>query len=640
MRPADEPSHAPLSVVEPRARRFNLIAISICVALLISFAALSYSAIRGKSATSDEPLHLVGGFVRLHEGDFRLDPEDPALFGYWASLPLSRSAIKLNNQSLRWNAILSGDNQASWSFVTETLYQTRENDADYLLNTSRFMFILVGVALGATIAWWSWKLAGAWAAIAATTLYALDPNFLGHAGIIKNDVPFSLAILLLLIGLWRFGIRGTWLNIVGISGACALAINVKFSGLFCGPVIIVMTLIRALLPQEWSIANFPLRTRLHRLLVLPAVWLVIGISVYLSIWACYRFRFAPTTDPSIALNLDRQINEVKKHLVLFRYKLGDDIPLKEIEQQRPDGFTNAVIFAQKHQLFPQAWLYGLLYTYATTLNRGGFLLGEIRTTGWWYYFPCTFLFKTPTATLLMIPAAIAAASIALRKTYSTMASIRSLNWWAIACVSVPAGMYFVSAMRTHMNLGQRHIFPIYPAIFIALGVGFALSIRHFRVATLIAGATLSLVLAAESFASYPHYIAFFNAPSGSSTGGFRLLSDCNLDWGQDLKLLADWQKSHRDKRLYLNYFGPADPRYYGIDAVHVPGGWIGADAYALPASADERCYMAISVTNLHGVYYPPDLREIYQPFTLCDPITILGGSIYIYEMPVTARRAK
>ena len=41
----------------------------------------------------DEPLHAIAGWLQIHEKDFRVDPEDPPLWKYWAALPTRRSDV-------------------------------------------------------------------------------------------------------------------------------------------------------------------------------------------------------------------------------------------------------------------------------------------------------------------------------------------------------------------------------------------------------------------------------------------------------------------------------------------------------------------------------------------------------------------
>jgi len=64
-----------------------------CAAALLVFALLGWSAAQTKSPTFDEPLHAVAGWMHLHESNFVIDPEDPPLFKYWASLPNGPRAL-------------------------------------------------------------------------------------------------------------------------------------------------------------------------------------------------------------------------------------------------------------------------------------------------------------------------------------------------------------------------------------------------------------------------------------------------------------------------------------------------------------------------------------------------------------------
>src|SRR4051812_10916063 len=61
--------------------------LGLCAALLILFAVLSYSAVVTKSATFDEPVHAMSGYVIRNYKDYRIDPEDPALFTWMSALP-------------------------------------------------------------------------------------------------------------------------------------------------------------------------------------------------------------------------------------------------------------------------------------------------------------------------------------------------------------------------------------------------------------------------------------------------------------------------------------------------------------------------------------------------------------------------
>src|SRR5512146_1573394 len=77
-------------------RTHRVIALAACVALVAGFAATSLTATLRKSATFDEPLHATAAWVLTRQGDFRVNPEDPCLWHYWAALPNGRDAMKFN----------------------------------------------------------------------------------------------------------------------------------------------------------------------------------------------------------------------------------------------------------------------------------------------------------------------------------------------------------------------------------------------------------------------------------------------------------------------------------------------------------------------------------------------------------------
>ena len=83
----------------PNRSAIALIPRVVCAALLLLFAVLSYSAALTKSATYDEPHHVLGGWVALHEGDFRVDFSNPPLPFYWAGI-VATAALLVYEHSL------------------------------------------------------------------------------------------------------------------------------------------------------------------------------------------------------------------------------------------------------------------------------------------------------------------------------------------------------------------------------------------------------------------------------------------------------------------------------------------------------------------------------------------------------------
>jgi hypothetical protein len=237
--------------------------------------------------------------------------------------------------------------------------------------------------------------------------------------------------------------------------------------------------------------------------------------------------------------------------------------------------------------------------------------------------------KTPLATLAASVAAVGILVVVfLQRGWKWL--LDSPTAWTAACLVIPPAVYLISAMRSNLNLGLRHVLPVYPFIFLGIGLAAEYAWRRWRRVTKIAAAALGAGLAVETLLAFPNYIPFFNAAAGGSRGGLRILGDSNLDWGQDLKLLADWQKRHPHLNLYFVYFGIADPWAYGIDYINFPGGYAFGEKFQIRGDPG---VLAISATHLQGIYNDPALQEAYGRLIDLPPIEVLGGSIYLYRWP-------
>ncbi len=487
------------------------------------------------------------------------------------------------------------------------------------------MMLIVGVVLGGVIAWWSYRLGGTVAAVVATAAFALDPNFIAHAPLVKNDVSLTLAMLLLMIAVWRAGRRLTIANALGVCLLCGAALNIKFSALLLGPMVLILLVARALMPQPWVVVGRELRTRSARVLIALGMCMAAALVSYAAIWATYGFRYLPTPDPNVTLNTDLIVEFLRTNELVREHGEAGVRP-EHVAVWRPGPFSAGVLWMERNRLLPQAWLNGLLYTQQSAVLRKTYLLGRFSMTGWWYYFPLTMLFKSPLALIAAAAGAVVLSAIALQRGATSM-------WreygWTITAFTVPVVVYMASAMTSNLNLGIRHVLPIYPFVFIAIGVAAARLWRVRPRLVKLAGAALVAALGVETLVAFPNYVAFFNVAAGGSRNGINLLGDSNLDWGQDLKLLAQWQQDHPGIPLYLCYFGMADPAYFGIDYKNLRGGYFMGPPFEPPRPDG---VVAVSATHLQGIYLEADLRRLYVGmWQNLQPIEVLGGTIYLYR---------
>ncbi len=592
-----------------------------CAVLLLGFAVLSYSAVLTKNATVDEPTHAMSGWLAIRHDDFRLETVNPSLWKCWAALPNCFVNLKLLPDDRIWS-------DRTWDPVDEVTWSAKMlfakpgvNGAAFV-NRSRAMMLLLGVGLGALISRWSWRLCGSVAAVVSTTLFCLDPNFIAHAPMVKSDMAFALALLGLAYSAWRLGHRATWSTIFATALICAIAPNLKFSGLIAGPILAILLMFRAMLPKAWEFHGRVLQTRAGRLAVAIGVCLLAAICWFALTWACYGFRFRPA--PSPAVQMDMAAIFARTQLVETTVALMHTPTPQELVEHVPSPVARFVKFADRRHLLPQAMLAGLLYQHTCIQTWPAFLNGERYGNGRWTYFPLATLYKTPISEL----AAYAATLLVLLIAWITR---HRPTGWTIACLLIPFSIFTAAALTTHLNIGLRNALPAFPFLQIAAGCAAA---HCWRYRPRITGAVLGLLaigLAYETLSAWPDYIAFFNASSGGPIGGIAHLGDSNLDWGQDIAGLARWQQLHPGPPLYTMLEYSVYPEFYGLRYREIRITPTGPHA-GVPEPEDQvPGLIAVSASKLQGLYVKPWEAKFLARLRASRPLAVIGGTIYLYR---------
>ena len=614
--------HAHNAAVQPPAQSgLRRLPTLICALLLALFLALSWTSVQSKSPTFDETLHAATGWSHRHLHDYRANPEDPPLWKRFAVLPHPSDALHINPADPHWTSIPS-THESQWPFSRDLLYRTPGRDGLAFIQRSRAVMLIPALLLGILLAIWARQLAGPAAAIIAATLFALDPNFIAHAPLVKNDVAFTASLFAAVYFTWLVGRRATTPRILALIATLCLAIGTKFSALLLAPIVTLLLLLRAMDRHEWSFPGRFLTTRRAKLLAALSLWLLVAVSSYAFIWGMYGNRFSASADPSERLNFDELLTMSRSVETIGQRTEG-------APQWEPSLATRALLFLNDRHLLPEPFVYGLLYTRASSIARPAYLLGETQSRGWAWYFPFAMLVKTPLATIAAAILAIAV-FLLLRRRPATSTTTPSLTTWTRLCILIPLLIYGLAAINTRLNLGLRHVLPLYPFLYLAIAITLSKLFELQPRRAILILSPLALLLLIETLIAFPHYIAFFNAPSAAA-GRLHLLSDSNLDWGQDLPLLAQWQRNHPDRPLYLLYFGTADPAAYGIRYTPLPGMTLAPDDATFP---DQPGVLAISATHLQGTYLDAGpLHRTYKDWIKGKkPLAILGHSIYLYEV--------
>jgi hypothetical protein len=550
-------------------------------AFAVVFTLLSVVSFRQKSATWDEPIHLTAGYLALAKSDYRVEPTHPPFLRMWAALPL----LAMNNVKADPSAIEAVP-PAEWmpqgyGFAHRFLYL--EHDADRLLYAARFMALAWGLLLGILIFSWVREWLGAGPAVLALMFYTLEPNIAAHSALVTTDFGVTCFIFGAVYFLWRLCRRPSVLNVGGVTLFTVLAVVSKFSAVLLGPIMLALLATAAVLRAGIGFKRA------------AALVLLLGAASVAGIWAVYGLQYAPSASEVWRLN-------------------EGDFP---VAQERVPTLSAIAGWIDRHKLLPNAFTQGFFLSQATS-RLSAYFAGEVSAEGWWYYFPAAFLVKTPSVLIALFLVGVVLLIPAWRR-YSALDA---------AFIVIPIAVYMGFAMESRINIGIRHILPVFPFVLLAATAA-AKQLLSWRPplgrSVLAASGALWLV----GFATvYPHTLTFFNVLAGGPAGGLAYLSDSNLDWGQDLKPLKTWMGQKKLAHINLAYFGTADPAYYGISCTHLPGAPFFAEAsIAKPVLPG---YVAISTTILSGVYLTPDWRLFYRGFLAKQPVATVGNSIRVY----------
>jgi len=611
-------------------RAFGRYSLLILALFALVYASLAISSYRQKSAVWDEPGHLTAAYMDLTAHDYRVDPEHPPLLRLWTGLPLlAMSGLKLDTSGAGL------DQWGPWLTVGQLSFSHRfcylDNDCDRMLHRARFMILLLGILLGVLLFSWARELFGEGTAAVLLAGFVLEPNLLAHASVVSTDLGVTCALFGATYFAWRTTGAATVGNLLGLAFFFVMSLLSKYTGLLLLPLLFALLVPRAIIGGAWCwpgrrglVETRMLGSVRARLVAVGALFIALLGLTYLAAWAAYGFRYAPAPGDPAA--------------VCFR--------VTEAQRQSLPLLSKLVEFSDRHRLLPNGLTGGFLLGQLRALARAEYLHGEFRQTGWWYYFPVAILIKTPLALLALffggvvaaftrvrtqaiVPARAqgdsrAPADAPARARVRTQAPSRARDLWFTL---LPIVLLLGVAMTARINIGLRHVLPIYP--FLILNGGWLvtrLGGRRGRAILLGLGALLVFEFARVA----PNYLAAFNPLVGGPRGGEYWLVDSNLDWGQDLKGLKAWMDRNQVTHVNLSYFGTADPNYYGIDCTYLPGSLLSRPEQrgdpVLPG------WVAVSVTNLRSGRSSPGLVTMCDALKRRKPDAVIGHSINLYRL--------
>lgn len=458
--------------------------------------------------------------------------------------------------------------------LPEVLLDPDENG--FRLWLARIPVFLTMLMLGIVLFVWVRTRAGKAGALITLVLYCFCPNILAHGSIAGTDLMAAAAFFVSLICSIALIRRVTWIRLVAAGSALGVLFSTKLVAFLMLPTLLALGIYRGMDPWPLHLFGKSVTQRWQKNFALIAILLILGGCVVSTIWAVYGFE--------------------------FRDSRGDEV-MSSGEMGANPISTPVLQWASRHKLMPEGYLVAV--NMMLTVKNTGYLRGETRYQGWWWYFPYSFLVKTPIPTLLCFLFGSGIGVVQLTR-LSDKASAdvpeNVLEWIGLTFSIV---FYLSISVFSSYNVGIRLMLPIYPCLISLVGLStpYLKKIKILRYTVCF----LLLWLGFIFFFQSQDPLAYFNEFAGGSKNGYKYLVDSNLDWGQDLPLLAAYLEEREDQAVWLQYFGSTSPSSYDIDARQIVA------PYARPKSTDT------PLDPLSGGRYIVSLTYLFGGYILDSP---------------------
>lgn len=428
------------------------------------------------SHTLDEPAHVASGYDWLKRVPYTLDVTHPPLARALFALPALIEGITRSDAPHfvdRGNAI----------FYANGRYQHNVASA----RLPNLLFLAIGMLAS-----------GAWTAVVCGPRYSwlgallfASPPVLGHAGVATTDLAVAAMIpaALIVARWWMCRPTVTRAAVSGSVIGCGLLTKFSFLPFFCiGLGVLLLLNIKAM------------QSRWKRLAGTMAVVVIVSA---VAVFAGYRFEVATVTHACSGCEV----------LV--------------IDAAPPPLRATVERFTREQPIPAPLFFVGLAAVRDHAIHgHESFFLGEYRDRGWWYYFPVLIAVKSPISLLLATGVGTALLLVEAR---------RQRRAQVLLPLAIALGILMVG-ISSPINIGIRHLLPIYAFLSATAAAGIAMSWNRASVVWKGIAVLLCVGFLFEETRAYPDHIAWFNAVAGSHPE--EIAVDSNLDWGQDILRLA------------------------------------------------------------------------------------------------------
>ncbi len=561
--------------------RFKRLISVLCVGGLLCVLALQLMHVaRATSATWDEPHHLFDGYTIWKLHDYTLNPEVPPLVKLTAAAPLLHMHLDVpqnKGRSVPEEAFLDGR-----AFLFG-------NGGDRVFFPARMACALFALGLALLVYLIAAEMFGFGAGLFALALFVFDPNLLAHGALIATDVGSASLFLATAYAFYRFCTKPSWPKLVLAGIAAGLLLAAKFTGIFFVPILLLAVLL------EWALSR-NIRILGQRLAALAAVSLI----AWTILWSFYGFRYKATPE---GFELNPTLNAY----------------LAKMYDQRA---AHTLAHIAHYRVLPEAYIWGLENTKNTEFEDNSYFWGRVCRHGNRAYFPTAFLIKSTLPFLILLCLSPIAWRWGLRK------QPRELGY-----LLIPVAVYFAISISSDMNIGVRHLLPIYPFLYILIaGTAATLTNRNPRWSIVLAALLCWQIVTSSRIA--PAYMAYGNEAWGGPSHVHHYLSDSNTDWAQQLKAVKIYLDDHRITNCWFVYFadGAIQPSDYGISCKRLPTTvtlwWLDLPMQVPPVIDGT---ILISDSDLEGIEFGDGELNPYNSFRTIQPTTAIQYGVYVYD---------
>ncbi len=530
------------------------------------------------SQTADEAAHLAAGYSYVTTGDYRLNPEHPALF----KLLAGASILPLNTKPAE--DLRGWDEGNQWQAGASLVYGS-QSSYRAILFAGRLPAIIITLLLVFFTYYLTRQVFNSrGVGVLAAGLLAIDPTLNGHGHLVTNDVFIALAAVLLLLACLKYWRNPTKRTLLFLGLALLLALSAKFSGVILLPVALLVIVLRR--RNWWAVTKS-----------FGAVFAVLIIGI----WAQYGF----------------QVQSVNQAIA---NEYGDDNRLTDFFARQKDARP---ILGRLYTVPIPAFTYVQgLGTLLFHNNDGhtAYLYGNLSSKGWRWYFPAAAGVKLPVVILLIN---VAGLIVLLFRRRLIQKNIRK----KLLVIAGMGAIFLVAGIASKINIGIRHIFGAWPFIYILAAFFIANVLRRRDLWHYLTLYLVTLTILVGVFFSIRNPLSYRNEVGRilEAVKDKPVLSDSNIDWSQDLYRLDSYLESRQVKEIGHAIFTNAPFRkILGVEACEISE----LDPQCV-GGGPLPCYTVISDTAL---YVKREEAESYNylpgHYTLADRV---GGSMTVYR---------